>query len=51
MMDSGRDPGEGIFHLLGLIVSWLLAVTMSIKTKGYMCGNLSYKELYIAFSQ
>ena len=29
MMDSGRDPREGFFFFtfLGLIVSWLLAVT------------------------
>ena len=25
MMDSGRDPREGLFPFLGLIVSWLLA--------------------------
>ena len=27
MMDVGRNPREGIFPSLGLIVSWLLAVT------------------------
>ena len=30
MMDSDRDPREGSFPSLGLIVSWLLAVTDSI---------------------
>ena len=29
-MDVGRDPREGIFYLLGLIVNWLLAMSYKI---------------------
>ena len=36
MMDSGRDPREGIFQSLGLIVSWLLAVAHSQNQKQWL---------------
>ena len=62
MMDAGWNPGEGISPSLGLIASWLLAVTNSITLHVYYIhsqhvgryyhdsfdGNQTWSPLYIA---
>ena len=37
MMDAGRDPRGGTCPSLGLIVSWLLAVTNSMTFHVHVC--------------
>ena len=44
MMDSGGDPREGIFPSLGLIVSWLLAVTHSHNLNNIHLFLTSFKK-------
>ena len=46
-MNTGQDPREGLFISLGLIVTWLLAVTYSITLHTYICHLLFISHIAV----